>query len=209
MKNLCSSLLAGGFCLAVLFSCSESKRTETNVTKSDSDTVALADDKAAGMSKAELISKGEHLVTTSVCDDCHSPKKYKNGVPEPDMDRRLSGHPADLKIKPFDAKTIKDGWVLGNEHFTAWAGPWGVSFSANITPDKETGIGNWTEEQFFRAIREGKYHGLQDGRTLLPPMPWPNFAKFSDEELRAIFTYLQSIPAVKNAVPAALPPKGA
>jgi len=130
-------------------------------------------------------------------------------MPEPDMDRRLSGHPADLKLAPYDANTVKNGWAMTNQHFTAWVGPWGTSFSANITSDKETGIGNWTEEQFFRCLREGKYHGLADGRMLLPPMPWPDFKNYTDEELRAIFAYLKSIPAVKNAVPAPIPPKGA
>lgn len=193
----------------LIYSCSGPKKDDAASTHSDSDTTALASDNSSTMSHDELVAKGEHLVLTSVCDDCHSPKKYKNGMPEPDMDRRLSGHPADLKLAPYDAKTVKSGWALGNEHFTAWVGPWGTSFSANLTPDKATGIGNWTEEQFFMAIREGKYHGLKEGRTLLPPMPWPNFAKFTDDELRAIFTYLKTIPAVKNQVPAPLPPKGA
>ncbi|MFC5271058.1 c-type cytochrome [Adhaeribacter terreus] len=182
------------------------KPVETNENQAN---VELADSGEKKLSTEELVTKGEHLVTVGVCDDCHSPKKYKNGIPEPDQAKRLSGHPAGLKLAPYDAKTVKNGWVLGNEHFTAWVGPWGTSFSANLTPDTATGIGNWTEEQFFISIREGKFHGLEDGRMLLPPMPWPNFKNYTDEELKAIFAYLKSIPAVKNAVPAPIPPKGA
>lgn len=161
------------------------------------------------LTEKELIAKGEHLIITSGCDDCHSPKKYTNGMPEVDMDKRLSGHPAGLKLAPFDAQTVKNGWAMTNQHFSAWVGPWGVSFSSNLTSDSATGIGTWTEEQFFRALREGKYHGAPDGRPLLPPMPWPNFAKFTDEEVRAIFTFLKSTKPINNAVPAPIPPKGA
>lgn len=74
---------------------------------------------------------------------------------------------------------------------TAWTGPWGISYSANLTPD-ETGTGNWTEEQFIRAIREGKSKGLQNGRSLLPPMPWQTLRIMKDEELKAIFAYLKN-----------------
>jgi mono/diheme cytochrome c family protein len=192
----------------IFFSSCNKSQNQAN-TDENKAPVQLADSGEKSLSQEELISKGEHLVQVGVCDDCHSPKKYKNGIPEPEVDKRLSGHPASLKLAPYDAKTVKNGWVLGNEHFTAWVGPWGTSFSANLTPDKATGIGNWTEEQFFIAIREGKFHGLKDGRMLLPPMPWPNFKNYTDEELKAIFAYLQSIPAVNNAVPAPLPPKGA
>ena len=55
---------------------------------------------------------------------------------------------------------------------TAWAGPWGVSFTANLTPDKETGLGDWTEEQFIATMRTGKHQGK--GRPVLPPMPYFN-----------------------------------
>lgn len=192
----------------VLLNACNNAGNKTETSENDAP-VQLADSGQKTLSNEELVTKGEHLVTVGVCDDCHSPKKYKNGMPEPDADKRLSGHPANLKLPAYDAKTVKNGWVLGNEHFTAWVGPWGTSFSANLTPDATTGIGNWTEEQFFTAIRDGKFHGLKESRTLLPPMPWPNFKHYTDEELRAIFAYLKSIPAVKNAVPAALPPKGA
>jgi hypothetical protein len=87
---------------------------------------------------------------------------------------------------------------------TAWAGPWGVSFTANLTPDAETGIGEWTFETFRSALRTGRHMGR--GRPILPPMPWPVYGQMTDADLEAIFTYLKSRPAVKNRVPEPLPP---
>jgi cytochrome c1 len=84
------------------------------------------------------------------------------------------------------------------------AGPWGVSFTANLTPDKETGTGTWTEEQFVQTIRTGRHLGR--GRPVLPPMPIPMYKNFTDDELKDIFAYLQSLPPIHNRVPAPLPP---
>ena len=64
--------------------------------------------------------------------------------------------------------------------------------AANLTPDPETGLGKWTEQDFFRAMREGK---RPDGREIREPMPWKSFAQLSDEELRAMWLHLRSIPA--------------
>jgi len=94
---------------------------------------------------------------------------------------------------------------------TAIAGPWGVSFTRNLTPDRETGLGDWTEKDFIQTIRTGKRMG--HGRALLPPMPWFNYAEATDDDLKAIWAYLRSIPAVKNRVeeprPPAAPPAAA
>ena len=87
-----------------------------------------------------------------------------------------------------------------NEDLTSAAGPWGVSFSANITSDS-TGLGNWTEAQFFKALREGKFKGLDQSRPLLPPMPWQNLKHLTDEDIRSIFAFLKSTKPVKNVVP--------
>jgi hypothetical protein len=84
---------------------------------------------------------------------------------------------------------------------TSAVGPWGQSFASNLTPDG-TGIGNWKEEQFIKAIREGKYKGLDNTRPLLPPMPWVAYKNLTDDDLKSIFAYLKSLPPVKNAVPA-------
>jgi hypothetical protein len=97
--------------------------------------------------------------------------------------------------------------MAGSATNTAWAGPWGVSYTANLTPDRNTGIGIWTEDMFIKSMRNGKHMGTS--RTILPPMPWPWYAKMRDEELKAIFAYLKSIPPIQNHVPDPLPPSGA
>ncbi|MDX1561806.1 MAG: diheme cytochrome c-553, partial [Gammaproteobacteria bacterium] len=112
--------------------------------------------------------------------------------------RLLSGHPEDLELP---APPASDGlWITSVAATnTAWAGPWGVSFTANLTPDPETGLGEWTVETFIDTIRNGRHLGR--GRPLLPPMPFAEYRKMSDEDLAAIFSYLQSLPAVENRVP--------
>ena len=92
---------------------------------------------------------------------------------------------------------------------TAWAGPWGVSFAANLTPDKETGIAEWSEEHFIQALRTGKHQGQPNGRDILPPMPWQFFKSMTDEDLKAVFAYLRTLPPVKNQVPLPVLPAAA
>jgi mono/diheme cytochrome c family protein len=153
--------------------------------------------------KAAVIAKGKYLVTTSGCNDCHTPWKMGDKGPEPDMSRMLSGHPQGMALPP--APTPPMPWVMtAAATNTAWAGPWGVSFTANLTPDPETGLGKWTLRNFMETIRTGRHRGR--GREILPPMPWPMYRHFTDEDLTAIYTYLQSIPAVSNRVPEPLPP---
>jgi mono/diheme cytochrome c family protein len=154
--------------------------------------------------KASPVERGKLLVTTSGCHDCHTPWKMGPTGPAPDFTRELSGHPAELVMPP--APKLPDGpWmIIGAATNTAWAGPWGVSFTANLTPDKETGTGTWTEQTFVATIRNGKHMGV--GRPLLPPMPAAWYAKMSDEDLGAIFAYLRTLPPVKNKVPEPVPP---
>lgn len=154
------------------------------------------------VSKDSLIKKGAYLVTIMGCDDCHSPKKMGPKGPEMIPELRLSGYPADRPVAKVDTSVIKKGWSLLGTDFTSAAGAWGISFAANITSD-ETGIGNWNETNFKKAITEGKWKGLDNGRMLLPPMPWYNFRNLTDEDLKAIFTFLKSTKPVKNVVPAA------
>ncbi|MFT3915169.1 MAG: c-type cytochrome [Anaeromyxobacteraceae bacterium] len=160
---------------------------------------------AAAPSKADpkQVARGKYLVTLGGCNDCHTPWKMGPNGPAPDMTRQLSGHPAEAKVDAAPALGMPwmSAWYATN---TAVAGPWGVSFARNLTPDKETGTGGWTEKDFIQTIRTGKRMG--HGRPLLPPMPWPNYAEATDEDLKAIFAYLQSIPAVKNAVQEPIPP---
>ena len=89
--------------------------------------------------------------------------------------------------------------------FQRGTNPWGTSFAGNLTPH-ETGIGNWSVEQFKRALKEGKYKGLENGRPLMPPMPWPALRNFTDEDLEAMFAYLQTLKPIDNVVPAYRPP---
>ena len=86
---------------------------------------------------------------------------------------------------------------------TAASGPWGTSFAANLTPH-ETGIGSWTYDQFELAMRHGKFKGMENSRTLLPPMPWQTYQNLTDQDTKAIFDYLKSVPAVANVVPNAI-----
>jgi len=155
----------------------------------------------------QLVKKGEYLVTIMGCNDCHSPKKMGPNGPEVIPELMLSGFPADRKLPEVDKESIKKGWAMLNEDMTAAAGPWGVSFAANLTSDP-TGIGNWTEENFKRALKEGKFKGLPGTRTLLPPMPWFNYTNISDEDVKAIFAYLKSTNPVRNVVPAPIVPDG-
>lgn len=173
-----------------LISCSEPAKTEIS---------QLTD-----LSQEELIKRGAYLVNTSACHDCHSPKVMTPLGPEPDPERLLSGHPSDMPLPEVNKDAIKE-WVLFNQHLTSAVGEWGVSFSANLTSD-ETGIGNWTEEQFLTAIRKGKYKGLEGSRPLLPPMPWQVYKNMSDTDLRSIFAYLKTTKPIRNIVPAPIAP---
>jgi hypothetical protein len=153
--------------------------------------------------KQDTIKHGEYLVTIGGCHDCHSPKKP--GGMEPVSELLLSGYPADRPVMKPDMRAIKQGWVLINGDITMAAGPWGVSYSANLTSD-QTGVGNWTEEQFLRALKQGWFKGLEGTRKLLPPMPWEMLANMKDEDAKAIFAFLMSTNPVSNAVPAPVPP---
>ncbi len=157
-----------------------------------------------GMAHDNLVKRGQYLVTIMGCNDCHSPKIMGPRGPEPDPALLLSGHPAGMPLAPIDPKATA-GWVLFNMNATAMVGPWGISYAANLTSDA-TGIGGWSEKQFFKAIREGKFKGLDGNRMILPPMPWPMYAQASDADLKAIFAYLKSTKPVKNVVPVAVSP---
>lgn len=152
--------------------------------------------------KEDPVKRGEYLSTILACDDCHTPKKMTEKGPVPDMERRFMGHPADEPFEPDDAKRKlinEQHVVIFNSSLTAAAGPWGISYAANITPD-DTGIGAWTEAQFIKAIREGKSKGMDGTRPLLPPMPWPGYAKMTDDDLKALFAYIKTMKPIKNVV---------
>lgn len=151
--------------------------------------------------------RGAYLVAILGCHDCHSPKVFTDAGPMPDEARLLSGHPASAAPPALPAGVPDpNGWVaLTTSDFTAWAGPWGISYASNLTPDS-TGLSTWTEENFIQTIRTGKHLGV--GRPLLPPMPWQDFAKMTDEDLGAVFAYLRTLPPIANAVPPPVAPGG-
>ena len=150
------------------------------------------------MTEADKVKRGEHLVNVMDCNVCHSPKKMTPQGPVVDEDLKLSGHPASMPLTPPAGDLVAPGqWVMTPQTLTAWYGPWGVSYAANLTPDA-TGIGEFTLEQFSRALREGKYRGTEGARQLMPPMPWEAFSGLPDEDVEAIFFYLKSL---KNLVP--------
>jgi mono/diheme cytochrome c family protein len=118
------------------------------------------------------IERGKYLVTIGGCGDCHTPGAF---LGHPDMARLLGGSDVGFAIPGA-----------------------GVFVGRNLTPDKETGLGDWTTEQIIAAFTTGK---RPDGRVLAPIMPWPALAQLTSADAQAIAAYLKSIPAVKNAVP--------
>ena len=167
--------------------------------------VASASEPPASSEATAKIERGRYLVTLGGCGDCHTPKKMTKMGPVEDSTLLLSGHPASEKVPEPPAGLSMTGWVAaGNGHFTAWTGPWGVSFAVNLTSDPKTGIGNWTDEQFISAMRTGKHRGF--GRPILPPMPWPNLAHATDEDLSAILAFLKSTKPIVNQVPEPIAP---
>jgi len=148
--------------------------------------------------KSEKVSRGKYLVSYGGCNDCHTPLRMTEKGPVPDFTRLLSGHPEEAKLPP-PPKAENSPWFAATAGMTAWAGPWGISYAANLTPDRNTGLGIWTEEMFLKAMRTGKH--MSAGRDILPPMPWQNLATLNEDDLKAIYSYLRSIPPIKNRVP--------
>jgi len=197
MRTSFALLLIAVAAVAFFAECNNTK-TETPVA-----TPVVAIENTGGFESK--VKWGEHLVTIAGCQDCHSPKKMTPMGPVIDSSVMLAGHIAASPAFPPDTKNFQRKGLAVTGDLTAWAGPWGTSYTANLTSDS-TGIGNWKEEQFFMAVRGGKSKGLPGARTLLPPMPWDMFKSFTDDELRAIFAYLKSTKPVKNVVPPPLPP---
>jgi cytochrome c553 len=154
--------------------------------------------RAAGRAKVSA-DRGRYLVSIMGCHDCHTPFKMGPNGAEPDMSRALTGHPEGVALT--EPPELGGAWLsAGSATNTAFVGPWGMSFAANLTPDQNTGLGIWTEDMFVRAIRTGRHMGAS--RPIMPPMPWPVFRNASDEDLKSIFAYLRTLPPVTNHVPA-------
>ena len=131
--------------------------------------MAFIDAAVAQQAQAE---RGKYLVAIAGCNDCHTPG-YFFGKPE--MDRYLGGSEVGFEIPGL-----------------------GVFHGPNLTPDPETGIGNWSIGQIVTALQTGK---RPDGRELAPIMPWRAFANLTKDDATAIAVFLKSLPPVKNKVP--------
>jgi hypothetical protein len=146
----------------------------------------------------DRVARGEYLVATIGCGDCHSPKVLGPQGPVEDTSRRLSGHPEGTVLSP--PPSLGGSWITaGSSDLTAWVGPWGISYTFNLTPDENTGIGSWSEDTFVQTLRTGRHMGVS--RPILPPMPWQFYRNLSDQDLRSIYAYLRTIPPVRNRVP--------
>lgn len=194
--------IANLICILLIFicaSCNEKKEAYSEQKETEDPAVA----------KKKSVERGEYLVTVIGCDHCHTPKKMTENGPVPDLDRWMMGYPGNDPLPEVPENAVGPGrWVLLTNDLTAAVGPWGTSFGANLTPD-DTGIGSWSFEQFKKALREGKYKGMDNSRPIMPPMPWESIGHLTDEDLRAIYDYLMSIKPIENVVPSYRPPAGA
>ncbi|NIP39481.1 MAG: cytochrome c [Candidatus Dadabacteria bacterium] len=161
----------------------------------------------SGVSDELVIKRGETLVLEWGCNTCHSPKVFTVEGQMQDPRRLMSGHPSDSVHPEVPYELLgTDKWGgFFTPDLTSWAGYWGVSFAANLTPDKKTGIGNWTEEDFINTMKTGKRKGT--GRKILPPMPIHQLAQLPEEDLKSIYAYLMSLKPIENKVPEFIAPK--
>ena len=149
------------------------------------------------------VERGRYLVSIMGCHDCHTPWKLGANGPEPDMTLALSGHPEGFAMTT--PPTPHGTWLwAGAPTNTAYAGPWGISYTANLTPDQNTGLGIWTEDMFVNAIRTGRHMGVS--RPIAPPMPWTVYRNATDEDLKSIYAFLRTIKPIVNHVPDYQPP---
>jgi mono/diheme cytochrome c family protein len=121
---------------------------------------------------ADEVARGKYLVSLMSCTDCHTPGHFRG---KEDKSKFLGGSDVGFGIPSL-----------------------GVFVGPNLTPDKTTGLGNWTAEQIVTAITKGE---TPDGRILAPPMPWRNYANISKADALAIAAYLKSLPPLSNQVP--------
>ena len=135
---------------------------------------AIATIAALGIGQARAdaqLDRGKYLVSIGGCNDCHTPGSQFG---KPEMNRYLAGSNIAFEIPGL-----------------------GAFVPRNLTPDKETGLGNWTAEQIATAVTTGK---RPDGRILAPVMPWMGYSVMTKEDAMAVAMFLKSIPAVKNAI---------
>ncbi len=198
MKIIVFASLIGTSVLS--YNCTQSPGTTS--TNQDSTTATSSTPQYGGYASQK--EWGKHLVTITGCADCHTTKKMTAHGPVDDSAHSLAGCLSTELLPPATSQQVANGMAATIDQ-TAWIGPWGKSFAANISSDS-TGIGNWSEEQFLNCLRKGTYMGLANTRPLMPPMPWQDYSQMSDDEIKAIFAYLKSTPPVHNVVPQYEPP---
>lgn len=201
-KKLAVLFIVCASSMLMFLQCADNSSTQETTS---TDSVKAGDDYGGFASQVEW---GEHLTRIGGCNDCHTPKKMTEHGPDIDWDLRLSGHPAKGPEPDVNRKEMESKGLAVTGDLTSWVGPWGVSYTANLTPDS-TGILAWKEEQFIYAIRNGVMKGLQGSRPMLPPMPWQEYKNMTDGELKAIFAFLKSIKPISNLVPPPKPPVSA
>lgn len=183
-------ILVGVFILGVLFALS--------FKKDEVESHAVAQDHSKADPQIALRQRGAYLMTITGCNDCHTPRDEAG---KPIGAFYLAGHPANAPLPTWKPEMIRDGNLMTMAPTgTAFAGPWGTSVAPNITPDKETGIGNLSADALITSWRENKH--WQVDRPILPPMPAPGYAAMTDDDIRAVHAFLMSIPAIKNVAPA-------
>ena len=157
-------------------------------------------------SQSDMVQRGKYLVdTVGACGHCHTPRAGA----EYNMNMYLAGHPANAPYPRYNFSMMQQGiFILTSTQMTAFSGPFGTSFSSNLTPDKETGLGEWTEKMFIQAMRTGLHQGIEGNRKIFPPMPTKHYAQMNDEDLKAIWAYLRTIKPVKNEVSSPLNSRG-
>jgi hypothetical protein len=200
-------LISAGIVLGActFYACSENSSAEANAAPA-----AAAVEKPKYGGYESQVQWGEHIVTIAGCNDCHTPKKMTPMGPANDSSLMLSGHPEGAPAPDVDRKMIESKGMVVTQDFTSWVGPWGITYTANLTPDP-TGTGNWTEDQFVYALKNMVSKGLPASRHLLPPMSLMPAKDMEEAEMRAIYAYLRTIKPIKNnsvqPTPPVLPPK--
>jgi mono/diheme cytochrome c family protein len=121
----------------------------------------------------ERIQRGEYLANIMDCAGCHTPGIF---LGKPDMARKFAGSEVGFQIPGL-----------------------GTFYPPNLTPDAETGLGRWSEQDIVKAVRTG---ARPDGRMLAPAMPYQSYGKLTDADALALASYLKSLPAIRNQVPA-------
>jgi mono/diheme cytochrome c family protein len=153
-----------------------------------------AQDTMPELTEEELLARGEYLINITGCISCHTPPKPEYNVA--DLSELTPEQLQSMSLRALETLDVENRELAGGRVFPL--GPAGVIFSRNLTPDDETGLGTWTDEEIEIAIRIGV---SKDGTRLHPLMPYRNFYSLSRQDMAAIIAYLRQLPAVNNPEP--------